>query len=143
MTNSITKQFANIIIDISHEAIDRAFQYIVPENLREIAFEGCQVEIPFGKGNNIRTGYIVSFSDKPNWPIEKMKAIISVKEGSIGLESKTMELAYWMKRRYGCTLISAMQTVIPVKKKVKEQVYKTIYCRVSETELDNQISKCN
>ena len=39
--------FANIIIDISHEKVDRTFQYIMPEQRKSRVSAGVQVEIPF------------------------------------------------------------------------------------------------
>ena len=41
--------YADVIIDISHEAIDRAFQYVIPEKLVSQIRTGCQVNIPFGR----------------------------------------------------------------------------------------------
>ena len=43
-------KFANIIVDISLEKLDRTFQYRVPEELQGILKEGMQVRIPFGNG---------------------------------------------------------------------------------------------
>ena len=137
------KKFANIIIDISHEALDRTFQYIVPEELKESLYEGAQVQIPFGKGGGIRKGYIVSFDSEPSWPEDRLKAISAYCGNTIGIEDRAMELAGWIKHRYGCTLISAMQTVIPVKKKVKHLTYKTIYRNVDMDTLREHIAKCS
>ena len=61
----MSPRYADIIIDISHEAIDRTFQYKVPESLREQVRIGTQVSIPFGRGNHLRSGYVVSFSEEP------------------------------------------------------------------------------
>ena len=41
-------QYANIIVDISHEKLDKTFQYRVPERMRERLALGMQVYIPFG-----------------------------------------------------------------------------------------------
>ena len=49
--------YADVIIDISHEAIDRVFQYIIPEKLEGDVTVGCQVNIPFGRGNSMRKEY--------------------------------------------------------------------------------------
>ena len=42
--------YANIIIDISHEKLDRLFQYRVPEELKPVLKIGMQVLVPFGSG---------------------------------------------------------------------------------------------
>ena len=44
-------KYADIIVDISHEKVDRPFEYIVPDELSGVIGIGSQVEIPFGCGN--------------------------------------------------------------------------------------------
>ena len=43
--------YADVVIDISHEALDKIFQYRVPLSLRETVTPGVRVCVPFGKGN--------------------------------------------------------------------------------------------
>ena len=50
------KEFANIIVDISHEKVDRPFGYRIPEALADQVRPGVRVNIPFGAGNTLRTG---------------------------------------------------------------------------------------
>mgnify|MGYP003313499160 FL=1 len=45
------ERYADIIVNISHENVDRAFQYRIPERLEEVVHVGSCVQIPFGKGN--------------------------------------------------------------------------------------------
>ena len=42
-------EFVNVIVDISHEKVDRVFQYRIPERLKNSLKVGMQVEIPFGR----------------------------------------------------------------------------------------------
>ena len=57
--------YADIIVDISHEKLDKSFQYLVPEKLKEEIQVGMVVSIPFGRGNHVRKGYVVGISDEP------------------------------------------------------------------------------
>ena len=41
--------YADIIVDISHEKLDKSFQYLVPQQLEEQIQVGMVVQIPFGK----------------------------------------------------------------------------------------------
>ena len=50
--------YANIIVDISHEQLDKTFQYHVPDALLSQIDTGVMVNIPFGRGNRIITGYV-------------------------------------------------------------------------------------
>ena len=45
--------YANIIVDISHEQLDKTFQYHVPDALLSQIDTGVMVNIPFGRGNRI------------------------------------------------------------------------------------------
>ena len=40
--------YADIIVDISHEKLDKSFQYLVPQQLEEQIQVGMVVQIPFG-----------------------------------------------------------------------------------------------
>ena len=53
-------RYADVIIDIAHEKVDRPFQYRIPEGLRERVTEGSCVRVPFGAGNRMRKGYVVA-----------------------------------------------------------------------------------
>ena len=41
-------EFVNVIVDISHEKLDRIFQYRIPEELQGKISTGMQVQVPFG-----------------------------------------------------------------------------------------------
>ena len=51
--------YADIIIDISHEQLDKTFQYAVPDDMDGSVDIGTSVRVPFGKGNRIITGYVM------------------------------------------------------------------------------------
>lgn len=69
------KIYANVIIDISHESVDRVFQYRIPEQLQGTLTVGQQVYIPFGKGNKRRKGYVVELTDEVEYDPDKLKEI--------------------------------------------------------------------
>ncbi len=48
--------FANIIIDITHEKLDKIFQYRIPPSLEETLSVGMEVLVPFGRGNRLTKG---------------------------------------------------------------------------------------
>ena len=122
----MSHKYADIIIDISHEAIDRTFQYKIPETLAAEIGIGTKVSIPFGRGNHLRTGYVISFSDKPKFNEEKLKDIDSICENGVAIEGELIELAAYMKEQYGSTMINALKTVMPIKEKVRGLVHKEV-----------------
>lgn len=115
--------YADIIIDITNEKLDRIFQYRVPEWLEQVLHVGMEVVVPFGRGNHERHGYVVGFSETCDYEPDKMKEILRPAEKSVAIESHLVELAAWMKEQYGGTMIQALRTVLPIKKteKAKQQ----------------------
>lgn len=133
-------QFANIIVDISHEKLDKTFQYKIPEHLREVLEVGMQVEIPFGKGSRKTTGYVVELTDMPEYEVEKQKEVLALAEGSIPIESRLIALAGWMRKNYGGTMNHALKTVLPVKQKAREKQQRTLKLLLSEQEAGEQLA---
>lgn len=127
-------KYADIIIDISHEKVDKTFQYRIPEGMRDKVAVGTQVCIPFGRGQKKRTGYVVGISDEPKIEEQKIKDICSVSKDALPIESQLIVLAAWMKQQYGSTMIQALKTVLPIKKKESVKEKRTVSLRLSEEE---------
>ena len=135
-------QYADIIIDISHEKVDRPFQYKIPEHLQGIITPGKRVKVPFGKGNRIRTGYVVDITEETNYPSEKIKDILEPDENAADMEGDLIQTAYWMKRHYGSTMITALKTVLPVKQKMKPFIKKKVIRCLTAEEITDRIAIC-
>ena len=125
--------YADVIVDISHEKLDKSFQYRVPERLRTELETGMCVTVPFGNGNKLIKGYVISMGENCKFDPAKTKAIHDIVKGGVGVEDKMIALAVWIRRNYGCTMIQALKTVLPAKQSVKKLEHKTIE-RVMTTE---------
>ena len=110
--------YAQVVVDIDAEKLDRPFSYRVPEALQETCVPGSAVRIPFGRGDRQILGYVVALSDKTELAEDRIKSILSVEAGEETAEGRLVALAAWMSRRYGSTMIRAMKTVFPVRKKI-------------------------
>lgn len=119
-------RYANIIIDISHEKVDRPFQYRIPDSLLGSLEPGMCVQVPFGSGNRMRQGYVIEVTDRAQFPEEKMKQIAGIVKGSVSLEADAIRLAVWMRKTYGSTMIAALKTVLPIKRDMKLKEKKKI-----------------
>jgi len=117
-------KYANIIVDISHEKLDKTFQYLVPEHMADEISVGVLVDIPFG--HRTITGYVVELTDEAEFDVSRMKPIIGVKKDSVPIESQLIALAGWMRKNYGATMNQALKTVIPIKQKTKAIERKTL-----------------
>ncbi|MCD7708537.1 MAG: primosomal protein N' [Clostridiales bacterium] len=125
-----TQTYANVIVDISLEKLDKTFQYLVPQGLIGKVAVGTQVDVPFGK--RTLTGYVVELTDEPEIEPERIKPIAKLTEGSVPIESQLIALAAWMKKNYGSTMNQALKTVIPVHRTARQALKKTIALAVSE-----------
>ena len=111
--------YADIIIDITHEKLDKIFQYRIPSQLEGMLKVGTEVVVPFGRSNKETRGYVVGFSESTEYDTARMKEILKVAEKSVAIEAKLVALAAWMKEYYGGTMIQALKTVLPIKKEEK------------------------
>ena len=137
----MSHKYADIIIDISHEAIDRTFQYKIPVELAAEIGIGTKVSIPFGRGNHLRTGYVISFSDKPQFDEDKLKDIDSICENGVAIERELIELAAYMKEQYGSTMINALKTVMPIKEKVKGLTHKEVCLLLTKEQCEERLAQ--
>lgn len=133
--------YADVIIDISHEKLDRSFQYIVPKALEKEIHMGMVVSIPFGKGNYIRKGYVIGLSGEARFDPEKMKEICGLCSNEETTESRLIALASWMKENYGSTMIQALKTVLPIQEKIRAKKKRYICLNISETEAEEVLQK--
>ena len=116
--------FADIIIDIKHEKLDKIFQYRIPDRLENELKTGMEVIVPFGKGNRPVKGYVTGITDSCSYDLSKVKEITDISRGSVEIEAKLIALAAWMKENYGGTMIQALKTVLPIKQKENARVKK-------------------
>ena len=58
--------YADIVIDISHESLDRPFQYRIPESLVGQVQPGMWVLVPFGRRNTQKKGFVLKLGTKAN-----------------------------------------------------------------------------
>lgn len=118
--------YAEVIVDISHEKLDRPFTYKIPESLAEAVEEGSLVEIPFGKGNKIISGYVIRIKENSDYDDNRIKDIAGLAKGGVKADSNLIRLASFIRKTYGSTQINALKTVMPVKKTVKREVKKRV-----------------
>lgn len=134
--------YADVIVDISHEKLDKCFQYKVPESLMDKITTGMCVLIPFGGGNKLVKGYVVGLGEECKFDPTRTKEIAGIPKKDVGMQDRSIELAAWIKRNYGSTMIQALKTVLPVKKSVKQLEHKEIVCLAGREELIAALGEC-
>ena len=134
-------QYADIIVDISHENVDRPFEYKIPDRLQGKIRAGSQVNIPFGKGNRVIKGFVLNIKERASFDPDKLKEIISIVENSKTIESDMIELAAFIKTNYGSTMNQALKIVLPVKKNSAPVIEKYIAVNQKDTQILDAIEK--
>lgn len=133
-------KYADVIIDIAHEKVDRPFQYRIPDALTERVTEGSCVRVPFGAGNRLRKGYVVALKSEAEYELSKMKEIDSVETGGVSVEGKQILLAAFLKRNYGSTMIQALKTVLPAKVSVRAVEQKSVRLAIARGEAEEALA---
>lgn len=134
--------FADVIVDLSVEALDRTFQYRIPPEMESLVALGTRVVIPFGRGNRELSGFVVGITDRANWPEEKIKPLLSVDEKEVPVEGQLLKLAAWIRERYGATMNEALKTVLPIKKQIKSVEEHWLNFVVPEEEARKELNRC-
>ena len=124
--------FADVIVDIQHEKLDKIFQYRIPASMEDRLEPGMEVLVPFGKGNRQIKGYVTGISETCDYDLSKVKEIIGIPERGMEIEAKLVALAAWMKANYGGTMIQSLKTVLPIKQKENAKVKKRLRLLLDE-----------
>lgn len=130
--------YANVIVDISLEKLDKTFQYRVPEELEDEVRPGMRVDVSFG--NRRMTGYVLELTREPEFDVARIKPIDGIVRGSVAMESQLIALAAWMKRNYGGTMNQALKTVLPVKQKTKHIEHRIVKLALPKAEAMSRLA---
>lgn len=117
----MTYRMAKVIVDVPSRETDRPFDYLIPQPLAGWIEVGSRVGVPFGR----RTvqGFVVSLHEQPEMDPARMKPIQELLDLLPPLPPDLVELADWISRTYACSMISALQAMIPSALKGKAERY--------------------
>ena len=100
---------AKLAVQAATYAIDKAYDYLLPDELSGRV--GCRVLVPFGRGNWLSEGVILSLHQEV--PAKPLKTVRSLLDDEPVVTEKELRLALWMSRRYFCTFYDALRTILP------------------------------
>ena len=136
---------AEIIINRIAKDLNRVFDYIVPEHLKESVQIGARVFVPFGSKNSSVEGFVIGL--KPSSQFAN-KEIVKVED--IVLTKENVELAKIMARRYFCNVSECIKLMLPpgekttnLENRIKDKTANFVYLKkdIDEIELDIEIGK--
>ncbi len=102
---------ARIAVAAATYSIDKPYDYIVPDHLKQRARIGVRVTVPFGRGNRTSEGVILGLDHEVRR--EELKVLASVLDDECVLAPAQIKLALWLCERYFCTLYDAVKTLLP------------------------------
>ena len=140
--DKVGELYADVIVDISHEKLDKTFQYRVPERLWGKLDTGMCVTVPFGSGNKHLKGYVVGLGETCKFDPARTKDILGIEAAGVGVEDKMIALAAWIRKNYGSTMIQALKTVLPAKRSVKRLERRTLQRLMSREEIISLLGEC-
>ena len=135
-------EYADIIVDIASEHLDRTFQYAIPAELSGSIRPGSVVMIPFGKNSRVIRGYVTGLSRQPKVDPARIKEIASTVLEGLDEEARLVALAALLKERYGSTMAQALRTVIPVRRRIRPKEQKIITLKMSGAEAGEYLKIC-
>ena len=100
--------FAHIVLDIPTRALEGAFDYEVPEELRDEVAVGCTVLVTFARRPAI--GYVVALTERPASGVapERILPVRQVLAPS-AFDIGAARVASWMAREYACPPCEAIR----------------------------------
>ncbi len=105
-------RIAKVAVAAAVYAIDKPYDYQVPEALSEGAVPGVRVAVPFGQGNRRTEGVILS-AEEAAQPDKPLKQLLSVLDPAPVLDGTMLRMAAFMRERYFCTFFEAIQAMLP------------------------------
>lgn len=106
-------KIAKVAVAAATYAIDRPYSYLVPDALAESLTPGMRVAVPFGAGNRVSDGIVLSCEQQEVPENKKLKYILSQLDEQPMLNHEFLQLALWMRERYFCTVYDAARTMLP------------------------------
>ncbi len=134
--------YARVIVNISHENLDKFYEYEIPKEWEETIQVGSQVLIPFGAGNKLIKGFVLGITEGSQFDPAKIKPLKEVLQDGMVLESQFIQLAAWIRNRYGATMNDALRTVLPVKRKMKEKEVRYLHLQASMERMERFRAEC-
>ncbi|WP_409968764.1 primosomal protein N' [Bengtsoniella intestinalis] len=106
-----TVDIVKVAVETAPYAIDKVYDYLLPETLCDQVVVGMRVMVPFGRGNRKSEALVLARTTGEKTP--KMKAILQVLDEAPVLDGKGISLALWMHQRYFTTVYQAAKTQLP------------------------------
>lgn len=101
---------ASVIIEYSVKSLNKVFDYIIPDEIKDTIKVGHKVIVPFGKVEV--EGFVLKIHDNIDKSLE-YRSIIRIQESDFYLNNELLKLGKYMSDVLLCNLISCYQVMLP------------------------------
>ncbi len=116
--------FAKVIIDQDAKALDKTFEYIVPDDMQ--LTKGMRVFVGFG--SRVLQGFVIDISQTCEYDQSKLKKIISIVDTYPAIKSEMLECMNFMVDKFHLKQASILRLFIPAE--MREGKVKELFQRV-------------
>lgn len=109
-------KYVNLIIDNKSDSTDKLYTYGCSDEHIKV---GSKVYVPFARGNKLKEAYAVSIKNDVDSDMEKKLKYVEKIDEDVFLNEEMIRTALWMKNRYVCRYIDALNCFTPVGEKAK------------------------
>ena len=109
---AVPKKIAKVAVARAVYAIDKPYDYMVPQELEERLRPGMRVLVPFAAGNRGSDGLVLSIREAPSVG-GALKSIQAALDSEPVLDERGIQLALWMRERYFCTVYDCVKAMLP------------------------------
>ena len=102
---------AKVAVSAATYWIDRPYDYLIPEELRDKVLSGMRVYVPFSRGNRRVEGVVLAVTDGSKY--EALKPLLAVLDEQPVLTEEQIRLALFMRERFFCTVYDAVKAILP------------------------------
>ena len=137
--------YAHVIVEIGVKAVDKMFNYIVPDVIRDKIKIGARVKVPFGK--QLLEGFVIELVDSCEDSFS-LKEIIELVDEEPILNKEMLWLGNEISKRTLCSKISAYQVMLPkalkasFKTDIKKKVSKYLVLNLNYEDTVNYMESC-
>ena len=121
---------ASVIIEYSVKSLNKVFDYIIPEEIKNTIKVGHKVIVPFGKVEV--EGFVLKIHNNIDNSLE-YRSIIRIQESDFYLNEELLKLGKYMSDFLLCNLISCYQVMLPkaLKASLKTNINRKYITKVS------------
>lgn len=133
--------YAKVVVNQPSSAVDRLFDYLIPDNLSGIIAPGMRVIVPFSRNNSEKEAYVMYITESTDTKCT-LKSIISIAADEPAFKEDMVEIIEYMHERYLSPYIDIIHTLIPAGTSIKTVEWVLLNADVEyfgKNETDNKI----